>query len=408
MRLMKYKGTGTGAGSFHAYDGSNPEAISFDAGQAVWSGSTGSYQPLCDTGLSLDFQTFQMPLATNQYNDVALPFNFPIKWIDILDSSNIPRKDAPPAWRYVPSLKLYEALTPGSASPPIASSVLKPWEGYTIFPKSSVTLKIPVLDTMRSTTSLAKVASKQTGNDPSWTARILASNGTASMYLRIGKGEQAAVFPEAPDVPGQDFRLALKHVRPTGEENVSEFIQALDGNWQGQWPLRASVGQGAGGVSLRVGDASRNVPIYLVETLNKSAVPLSPDAPIMLSEGELRANDYHLVAGDMDYVNAVMQGLQPLHLLALTNAPNPFGGATLIRYALPESFGKVSFELKVRDFRGRTVWQRTIRGGNSLSYLWDGRDRMNSPLPAGVYQLTLEASSPGKPVFKANRRMLKL
>lgn len=408
MRLMKYKGTGSGAGSFHAYNGDNPGDIRYDSGQAVWSGSTAPYQPMCDTGMSLDFQTFQMPLAVNQYNDVSLPFNFPIKWVDILDSSKIVRKDAPPAWRYVTSLKAYEPLTAGSASPPIASSVLKPWEGYTIRPTSSVVLRIPVLDTMRSTTSLAKVASKQAGNDPSWTARILASNGTASMFLRIGKGDQAAVFPEAPDVPGQDFRLALKHIRPSGEENVSELIQALDGNWQGHWPLRASVGQGAGGVSLKVSDASRDVPIFLVETLHKSAVPLSPDAPITISEGELRANDYHLVAGDKDYVNAVMQGLQPLHLLSLTNAPNPFAGATLIRYALPESFGKVSFELKVRDFKGRTVWQRTIRGSNTLSYLWDGRDRMNSLLPAGVYQLTLEASSPGKPVFKANRRMLKM
>jgi hypothetical protein len=142
--------------------------------------------------------------------------------------------------------------------------------------------------------------------------------------------------------------------------------------------------------------------------LHKTAVPVTMDAPIVLSEAELRANDYHLVAGDAEYVNAVMQGLQPLHLLALSNAPNPFAGATHIRYSLPESFGQVTFDLKVRDFRGRTVWQRTIRGGNSLSYLWDGRDKMNMPLPAGVYQLTLEAKAPGKPVFKANRRMLRM
>jgi hypothetical protein len=408
MRLMKYKGTGSGAGSFNIYNGSNPGDLRYDSGQAVWSGSTGAYQPLCDTGMSLDFETFKMPLTPNQWNDVALPFNFDIKWVDILDSSKIDRKSAPPAWKYVAAQRAFEPLTAGSASPPIAGSILKPWEGYTMRPTSPVTLMIPVLDTMRSTTALAKAAAKPAANDPSWTARVLASNGTASMYLRIGKGDLESVFPESPDVPGQDFRLALKHSRPAGDEKVSEYIQALDGDWQGHWPLQASIGQGAGGVSLRVGDASRSVPIYLVETLHKTALPLSADAPISVSEAELRANDYHLVAGDMDYVNAVMQGLQPQHLLALTNAPNPFAGATLIRYALPESFGKVSFDLKVRDFRGRTVWQRTIRGGNSLSYLWDGRDRMNSPLPAGVYQLTLEASAPGKPVFKANRRMLRM
>jgi hypothetical protein len=104
----------------------------------------------------------------------------------------------------------------------------------------------------------------------------------------------------------------------------------------------------------------------------------------------------------------VLKGLIPLHLLSLSNYPNPFNGATLIRYALPESFGKVAFNLKVRDFRGRTVWEKTIQGGNALSYMWDGRDKLNSPLPAGVYTLSLEAEAVGKPLFHANRRMLRM
>ncbi len=216
------------------------------------------------------------------------------------------------------------------------------------------------------------------------------------------------VFPEAPNVPGQDFRVALKRTRSVGEEAVSQYIQPLAGTWQGHWALKASAAQGAKGIGLRLSQSSREVPIHLVDVLHKTATPLSKDATVQITEADLRANDYHIVAGDKNYLDAVMDGLVPLHLLALSNYPNPFAGATLFRYALPESFGKVEFDLKVRDFKGRTVWEKKIRGGSSLSYQWDGRDKLNAPLPAGVYTLSLQAVATGKPVFRATRRLLRM
>lgn len=413
-RLMQYKGAGTGASSFNAYDGSNPDAIKLDSGRAVWSGSTGSYRPNTAGGMSLDYQPFSLALNPGQWNDFALPFNFPITWKDILDSSGVANANDVPAWRFMPETQTWEALTKGSASPAVPGSVLLPWQGFSAKPATAVTLKFPLLDSARSATKTAPKAAAKTaaGNaspgDGSWTARVLATNGTVGMSLRIGKGAREAIFPEAPDVPGQDFRVALKRVTPAGEENVSQYIQAQDGSWQGHWALRAVADKGAKGISLRVADAGKEIPLYLVDVLHQSATPLSAEAPIEISPEELRANDYHVVAGDDQYLQNVLHGLVPLHLLALSNYPNPFAGSTLIRYALPESFGKVSFDLKVRDFRGRTVWERTLKGGNSLSYLWDGLDKMNSPLPAGVYTLSLEAAAVGKPVFRANRRMLRM
>ncbi|MDB5102806.1 MAG: hypothetical protein JWP91_495 [Fibrobacteres bacterium] len=414
MRLMRYKGNGSGADAFNVYDGSNPDVIKYDAGQASWSGSTSPYTPSSATGMSLDFETFSMPLSPNQWTDIALPFNFPIKWIDVLDSSGIARDAAPAAWKFDPKDKVtgkpsWKALEVGSANPPVASTILRPWEGYTIRPKTAVTLKFPILDTMRSMSAVAKVSAKSASQaGESWTARLVASSDKASMFLRIGMGASESTTPEAPDVPGQDFRVALKHDRPSGAESVSGFIRPMTGSWQGHWALQGHAANGGKGINLRLADASRSVPVYLVETLHKTAIPLSGDAPIGLSESDLKANDYHIVAGDKDYLNSVLEGLVPLHLLALSNYPNPFAGSTLIRYALPEGFGKVAFDLKVRDFRGRTVWEKSIRGGSSLNYLWDGKDRQNSPLPAGVYTLSLEASATGKPVFKATRRMLRM
>ncbi len=406
-RLMHYKGSGTGAGAFDIYDGSNPDVIKFDSGQAAWSGSTGEYKPVCLSGASLDYQPFTLGLTAGQWNDFSLPFNFAMNWKDILDSSGLTetsltayRYDAdtyPPEWK---------PLSEGSVAANTVGSVLKPWQGFSVKPGTSVSLKFPILDIIRSGAQTApKLASQPNG---SWNARLQAFNGTASMSLRIGKGGQEYLFGEAPDVPGQDFRVALKRITPAGEEKVSQFIQTDNGDWQGNWALQAAAAKDAKGISLRISESSRKVPIYLVETLRKTAVPLSTEASVQVSADELRTNDYHIVVGDDNYLKGVLDGLVPLHLLALSNYPNPFAGSTLIRYALPESFGKVSFELKVRDFRGRTVWEKTIKTGNSLSYVWDGRDKLNSPLRTGVYTLSLEAAAVGKSHFKANRRILKL
>jgi hypothetical protein len=407
-RLMQYKGTGRGASAFDIYDGSNASLFKIDSGHAVWSGSTGPYTPASATGMSLDYQTFNLSVTPGQWNDFSLPFNFPILWKDILDSSAVANESDLPAWRYNPTTKSWDPLTKGSASPAIAGSVLHPWEGFSAHPTNSVTaIKFPLLDSARSVVpSAPKAAAK---NDGSWTARVQAFDGTASMFLRIGKGNTEAVVGEAPEVPGQDFRVALTRGTSSGEVKVSQFIQAQDGSWQGHWALSAEADKDVKGIGFRLAEAGKNdIPIYLVDVLHNSVAKLSADAPVEVSGEALRANDYHVVAGDDEYLQSVLKGLIPLHLLSLSNYPNPFNGATLIRYALPESFGKVTFNLKVRDFRGRTVWEKTIQGGNSLSYMWDGRDKLSSPLPAGVYTLSLEAAAVGKPVFRANRRMLRM
>jgi hypothetical protein len=407
-RVMQYKGTGKGPSAFDIYDGSNADIFKIDSGHAVWSGSTNPYTPASATGMSLDYQTFALSVTPGQWNDFSLPFNFPILWKDILDSSGVTNESDLQAWRYNPTSKNWDALTKGSTSPPIPASVLHPWEGFSAHPNNSVTsMKFPILDSARSVAPAAPKAAAK--NDGSWTARVEAFDRTASMLLRIGKGGNGAIVEEAPNVPGQDFRVALTHGTVNGDVKVSQSIQAQDGSWQGHWALNAEADKDVKSISFRLADASKkDIPIYLVDVLHNSVAKLSADAPIEVSGEALRTNDYHVVAGDDEYLQSVLKGLIPLHLLSLSNYPNPFNGATLIRYALPESFGKVAFNLKVRDFRGRTVWEKTIQGGNALSYMWDGRDKLNSPLPAGVYTLSLEAEAVGKPLFHANRRMLRM
>ncbi len=401
MRLMQYQGAGEGAANYTAYDGTNASALKYDSGMAVWSGSTGNYIPKSDTGMSLDFQPFVMSLAPNRYYDISLPFNFPMKWQDILDSSGLSGSNVPALWRYNDTASKWVPVQAASASPSSPEAILYPWEGYTIKAAAAQTLTFPVADTTRTAKATAKVAA---GKDGSWAVYIEARDASAAMDLRIGRGAREILFPEAPNVPGQDFRVSLLK----GDAKVSQYIQSLDGGLEGDWALHAVSAKGSGGISLRIGEATRDIPVWLLDATHGNAVPLAKAQSVSVSEGDLAANDYHLVAGDKDYLERIMQSLVPGHMLALSNYPNPFSGSTVIRYSLPAAFGRTTFDLKVRDFRGRTVWERTIESGNALNFTWDGLDKSGMPLPAGIYNLSVTTQSEGKPAYRAQRNLLRM
>jgi hypothetical protein len=347
--------------------------------------------------LSLDYRTFELNLPVGQYTDFSLPFNFPIKMSDVLSTSNLP---------IMPTIYRYNAGRPGSWEAVKETTILEPWDGLTIRPTTALTLKFPVLDATRS--GIAGAAKPAAEGENQWSANLRVYNGTAAMSLLIGKSARGGVYGEPPDVPGQDFRMVLKYFRQDGGvESLAEYLQSDVDTWQGHWPLQASVTKGSSGVYLKVSTNSKGVPLYLVESLHKTVLPLTGDS-LRISEADLRVNDYHVVAGDQQYLAGVLAALSPGNVLNLYNYPNPFSGSTLVRYALPTSFGKVQFLLKVRDFRGRTVFEKTVVGASSLSFVWDGKDRMRSPLPAGVYTLAVEAKVAGKPSYRATRRLLKL
>jgi hypothetical protein len=114
------------------------------------------------------------------------------------------------------------------------------------------------------------------------------------------------------------------------------------------------------------------------------------------------------VAGGGDYLDAFLSGMTDRFHLNLVNFPNPFATHTYIRYSLPASFQTVDYRMRIHDFRGRLVWSRDFKGGSRLNTSWDGRDGNGRLAPGGQYHLRIEARVPGKPVFRAQRKLIKL
>jgi len=81
----------------------------------------------------------------------------------------------------------------------------------------------------------------------------------------------------------------------------------------------------------------------------------------------------------------------PQRLALLAGAPNPFRGATMLRYAVPR---EMNLLLAVYDRAGRRV--RNLFGPQSLtpgthSLTWDGRDEQGHRVAQGVYFFRLES-----------------
>jgi hypothetical protein len=70
--------------------------------------------------------------------------------------------------------------------------------------------------------------------------------------------------------------------------------------------------------------------------------------------------------------------------LSLRGGPNPFRGATTLRYTIAEA-GAV--EVALFDAAGRLVirFDEGVRAPGAYTIGWDGRSRDGAPAPPGVY-----------------------
>lgn len=76
-----------------------------------------------------------------------------------------------------------------------------------------------------------------------------------------------------------------------------------------------------------------------------------------------------------------------IRLSLSANVPNPFGATTQITYMIPAGVGPTLVRLNIHDVAGRLV--RTLVAGADLpgshGVIWDGTDRIGTPVQGGVY-----------------------
>jgi hypothetical protein len=58
--------------------------------------------------------------------------------------------------------------------------------------------------------------------------------------------------------------------------------------------------------------------------------------------------------------------------------------------------------------KGQKVWEKQLSGGPELDLIWDGKTSKGRVLPSGQYTALLTARVPGKPVFTAKRKIVKV
>ena len=144
------------------------------------------------------------------------------------------------------------------------------------------------------------------------------------------------------------------------------------------------------------------------ETLKGTVIPLG-DAPVTLSAQDIQQGDYHLVAGNADYAQSFVKSVTNSFQLNLVNFPNPFFEAgTSIRFSLPATFSEVNYQVRIYDFQGKMVWEKTWQGGSILNAFWDGKNGAGRQAPTGQYHLLVTAQVPGKSAIRAERNLVKL
>ena len=213
------------------------------------------------------------------------------------------------------------------------------------------------------------------------------ANGTASA-VRLGYADgQQAVQHAAPRTAFSDVQLTAMgpdqaplatHVQPLASDTVSADRLSFD--------LRLSAPDGQP-VSLRTSglDAFTNRPVTLINRQTGASYELQSDATVRITPSASPVR-LQLRVGAVPDDKA---SLSPEKVRLHPNYPNPFRGATTVKYDIPE---QMSVRLSVFDVLGRRVATlvRGERSAGQYTVTWSpGED--GSSLASGIYFVRLKA-----------------
>ena len=327
------------------------------------------------------------------WNDIGVPYAFPVRWEDIMAASGDPAGVAGPygydgtGWSF-----------------PDPADILFPWEGYAVKNSNDddVTLKIPAIASVGTGKAVANQWRGTPAGQVDWVLQIRATAASVrdvSNYLGLHAGASTERdrwdLPEPPPAPGAHIRLFFPHeewteypdvytsdFRPApGDGAVWDFL--VEGSLAGM-PARLSF-EGTGhlpaGMNAQLLDADGRVSVDLSDGL---------EYPVTLEGAGTRrhlrvaiGNDDFLREAAVDYLD------RPDGYSLEQNRPNPFNAQTSISYQIPESR---PVRLRVFDILGQHVATLVdgFRDPGHFSVAWDGRDGQGREASSGVYFYLLE------------------
>ena len=369
---------------------SDAPAANLDRGKAYWLISKDGGVIDVGSGTSSPLEPFDIVLE-HGWNDVAVPFDFPVDWDDIVVTGAPPSEvDGPYGFD-------------GSWISPSNLTRLQPWRGYSVFfsGEGAPTLTFPV--SAADAVGREEVA-RHRASDQYWRVSVSARVEEARDWDNV--------IGWAPDaIDGTDSR---DHREPRGMGGyVSLGFERGGGLWTydlrapkshgDTWRLRldsnlSATAAGATGrrTALLSFDVSQ-VPVRFEARLwdglagREYDLRQSGELEVTIDSDRARGRDFTLIIGTPEYVSSGVESVaMPDRYQVFVPSPNPSVGSTSIRYQLPED-GDV--DLSVYDSAGRRVavllsgWQ--LAGDRRL--VWNGRDRHGRIVPAGAYFVKMTA-----------------
>ncbi len=334
-------------------------------------------------------------LLKKGWNDVSVPYTFPVDWRDIVSASAVDTQKVQGPHAYI-----------GRWQYPFENQILLPWQGYSVYSElDDFLLTIPALE------AASPLAKKSLFSGVDWVVQIIAvcgkSRDSANFFgsaKQATEGRDAGLdFVEAPGV-GSFVSLYFPHSDwpMHAERFTSDFRPFKSG---AVWDFEVEC-PAQGDIKLTF-QPTLKPPASLTLRMVDAAAGISVD---MLADStytfHLGSNEtvrrFRLFAGDDRFMEEHQDELPPLPkgTALLTNYPNPFNSTTMISFSLQE---EIEVELAVYNLLAQKV--KHLRSGRLekgfYQIAWDGRDDWGRELGTGVYILRLET-----PTFSETRKMV--
>ncbi len=358
------------------------------------------------------------------WNQIGVPFPFPIAWQTIVDTTRAALPDSA-ARAALDRVRRPVAWTGRRYRFDVGT--LRPWQGYFVFnpnPDRPVTLRVPPVRTAspapadRSPPSLDAIAAGARAGSKSSPPRSYRVQMRARVsldaqgrtlrdrdnWVGLLPGAQPGAGPEdlpepppvgdyvrlsviEPDAPGRFRATSFRPLTETGHAWDIEVGARVRERFFTRKDVTVSLDEH--------GTRPDGFRLYVLDLDDRRLRPLQGGSVQVPLTAERPVRRLRVIAGTESFAARRNDGI-PLQAYAYRlegNAPNPFDRSTRISYTLREAS---RVRLVVYDLLGRRI--RTLVDGEQQTtgpqtVTWNGRNAFGAPVASGVYVYRLEAGS---------------